>query len=452
MISKLLEFLSPGFLSAIGLMLPCITILECAAEQRNEISYLRGKYNQAFFYRHNDSYRFSAAFHYYHAKQHDVLQLTPLANHHQIDIGFDGDVTAFTYNQSARTEPSMELYGPYTAQMAWKVYRAIDWTHMHHEQTYDILSDATIIWSDKKKWTDKSVKYYLNINNVARSCAPLDITMRRAAVMMKPYFTYYRNYYPLTNNFAYVAHWWHPVIYEAIMFAGDNSRKQEEVIKAVNDLMLDSIFIDKPTRMLLSREAMPRYSRLTPESANIFDNLHMLHGIVYDILAYEGWTENQKRAELYRVVEMMAYRPGDEKYTRKFSVQHPDMDPRIYYDWMKGFDGEMNRIMMEMMEEMMPLMMEKEMTESQRVILMQQFKKKLSPDFEDGEIPGSLLDAMKQLMPDMKIMPESVQPGKTPQMMVHAMLAGWESKYGAMADIEPYPMQNKPVNRPEGGK
>jgi hypothetical protein len=76
----------------------------------------------------------------------------------------------------------------------------------------------------------------------------------------------------------------------------------------------------------------------------------------------------------------------------------------------------------------------------------------LSPDLEDGEIPGSLLDAMKQLMPDMKIMPESVEPGKTPHMMVHAMLAGWEAKYGATPDIEPYPMQNMPVNSSEGEK
>lgn len=450
--SKILEMLSPCLLLQFVLMIVCTTGVESAAEQRNEISYLRGKYNQAFFYRHNDSYRYSAAFHYYHAKQHDILQLTPLQNHHQIDIRFDGDVTAYTYGKYAKTEPTMELYGPYTAQMAWKVYRAIDWTHMHHEQTYDILSDAAIKWEDKKQWTDRSVKYYLNVNKVARSCAPLDITMRRAAVMMKPYFTWYRNYYPRTSNFAYVAHWWHPIIYEAIMYAGGNTYNQEKVIYAVNQLMLDSVFVDRPTRMLLSREVMPRYSRLSPESANIFDNLHMLHGIVYDILSYEGWTEDQKRAELYRVVDAMAYRPGDEKYARKFTAGHPDMDPRIYYDWMKGFDGEMNRIMMEMMNEMMPLMMEGEVSESQRETMMQQMKKKLSPDLEEGEIPGSLLDAMKELMPDMKVMPESVQPGKTPKMMVHAMLAGWEAKYGSLDDIEPYKASSNPSCSSEGGK
>ena len=43
---------------------------------------------------------------------------------------------------------------------------------------------------------------------------------------------------------------------------------------------------DRPGRMLLSREIMPRYARMSPESENIFDNLHMLHGIAYSILAF----------------------------------------------------------------------------------------------------------------------------------------------------------------------
>jgi hypothetical protein len=76
--------------------------------------------------------------------------------------------------------------------------------------------------------------------------------------------------------------------------------------------------------MLLSREMMPRYSRLTPESANIFDNLHMLHGIAYDILAYEGWTIEQKRREMYRVLEAMSEQPGDRELARKFPI--PDGD------------------------------------------------------------------------------------------------------------------------------
>jgi hypothetical protein len=71
---------------------------------------------------------------------------------------------------------------------------------------------------------------------------------------------------------------------------------------------------------------------MSPASGNIFDNLHMLHGIAYDIFSYEGWDEDQKRAEIYRVIEAMSYQPSDEKLVRKFKIPHPDMDPRVYYD------------------------------------------------------------------------------------------------------------------------
>lgn len=422
-------------------MLLLIAASSPALEQRNEITYRRGPYNLAFFYRHNDSYRYSSAFHYYHGKQHDVLQLTPLDQHQTVDLWFDGDIVAYTITKKARVEPTMMLYGPYVGMMAWTLYRAIDWTHMHHEQTYDILSSRRVDWGDKGKVTEKAVWYYLKLNSVARSCAPLDITMRRAGTMMKPYFTYYRNYYPRSNNFAYIAHWWHPVIYEAMMYAEETRLTQQQVIDSTNKTMLDKVFLNRPLRMLLSREAMPRYSRLSPESANIFDNLHMLHGIAYDILAYEGWTEEEKRAELYRVIEAMSYQEGDEKLARKFEVPYPGMDPRVYYQWMRTVEGDMTRIMVEMLQEMLPVMMPDGISEEKRAQVTEQLLKKLTPDFQQGEYRGSLADALKEIVPDMQLMPASENPGETPNMMIEAMLKGYEAKYGGMADVEEYRVQ-----------
>lgn len=413
------------------------------AQQRDDVSFLRGPYNTAMFHRHNSSYRYSAAFHYHHGRQHDVLQLTPLDQHTEVDQRFNIDVTAFTLEQKAHTEPSMELFGPYVARMAYRVYRAIDWTHMHHEETYDILSEKGIAWSEKQRWTERAVRYYLEKNRgVARSVAPLDVTMRRAAVMMKPYFTYYRNYYPESNNYAYVAHWWHPVIYEAMMLGG-NGPAQDSMVEAADRTMLAQVFKDRPQRMLLSRELMPRYSRMSPESANIFDNLHMLHGIVYDILAYEGWTPAQKRAELYRFIDAMSYQPGDEKLARKFREPHPDMDPRVYEAWMQGTAGEMTRIMREMMDEMMPMMMP-EMTPEMHEQVLAQFKMKMTPGMQPGEIPGSLHDALMKMMPNMRMMSGSTEPGLTPTMMVSTMLRGWQEKYGDLPDIAPWPMKSEP--------
>ena len=413
-------------------------------EQHNDVSFLTGPYNTALFYRHNAAYRYGAAFHFHHGKQHDVLQLTPWDQHETADAHFDELVTKEVTEKRAYTEPTMALYGPYADQFAHRVYRAIDWTHMHHEQTYDILSDGGIAWDKKKEWTDRAVRYYLEKNQgIARSVAPLDVTMRRAAVMMKPYFTYYRNYWPKSNSQAWVAHWWHPAVYEAMMIGG-NGPAQDSMVDATDALMFSAVYKDRPQRMLLSREMMPRYSRMSPESGNIFDNLHMLHGIVFDIMAYPKWTEAEKRAELYRFIDAMSYHPGDEKLARKFREPHPDMDPRRYEPWMSGSEGEMSRIMKEMMEEMMPMMMPQGMKPEMKAKMMAQFKMKMLPGIQPGELPGSLHDAMMAMMPGMKMTPDMTAPGVTPKMMVETMLRGWQQKYGSLPDIAPLPMDADP--------
>lgn len=418
------------------------------AEQRNSVSYLRGRYNDEFFERHNRAFRTAASLHFSHSKQHDVLLLTPFARHEEVDAKFNQESVDFA-NNPPRTEPTQEYYAPYTSRAMWKVLRAIDWTHMLHEQTYDIMSDRDIAWKDKGPWLDRSVRYYLDkeLSGVPRSPAPLDVTMRRAAVMMKPYFTLFRNYYPQSNNFFYAAHWWHPVPYEAMMLGG-NGAGQNTMVNQVDDIFYAQVLKDRPQRMVLSRELMPRYARLSPESANIFDNLHMLHGITYDILSYESWNLEQKKAEVYRVIKAMSYQPGDEKLVRKFSEPRPEQDPRDYSDWVKSSDGEMSRIMMEMMDEMMPMMMPDGMTSEMEEKMMAQFKMKMKPGLQEGELLGSLHDAMMAMMPDMKMMPEAMEPGQTPTMMVDMMLKGWQEKYGNLPDIEPISMDSDPTPPP----
>ena len=413
-------------------------------EPRKPMSYIRGPYNAAFFHRHGPSEAYSAGFHYHHGRQHDVLTLTPLANREKVDADFDAAVFDFVKNKKSKVGPTMDLYGPYVGRVAWKLYRTIDWTHQHHEQTYDIMASQKVAWDKKKEWTDRAVRLYLARNkDVARSVAPLDVTMRRAACMMKPYFTYYRNYYPKSNSEAWVAHWWHPAVYEAQMISGNASGGQEAAVNEVNRIMFAEVYQNRPQRMILSRELMPRYARMSPESANIFDNLHMLHGLAYDILAYEGWTEQQQRDELYRVIDAMSYQPGDEKYTRKFDLPYPDVDPRRYPAWMAGPEGSMSMIMKEMMEEMMPLMLPS-LTADKKQEVMAQFQMKMRPGLETGEIEGSLHDALLKLVPAMPMMPGGLEPGRTPEMMRDTMLRGWQEKHGNMPDVAPMPMSTEP--------
>lgn len=422
-----------------------VTACSLHFEQRNAVAPRRARYNNAFFNRHNREYRTSAAIHIAHAEQHDALVFNPLSQAATTDHEYS-DRWLADLQSPPRFEPEMMDYAQQTGQAIWKLYLAIDWTHAHHEQTYDILSDRDIPWQEKTRATLEAVEYYLSKQpGTARSPAPLDVTMRRAAVMMKPYFGVYRTNYPRSAKFFYAAHWWHPAIYEAMMLGGNDS-EQESAVEVTENLFYEQVLTNPPSRMLLSREMMPRYSRMSPESANIFDNLHMLHGIAYAILSYDQWSIDEQRAEMYRVIDAMSEKPGDRGLARRFSIAHADTDPRRYDAWMRGYDGAMNDIMEEMFQEMWPMMSPDGSAKVPPVVL-DQLRKKLSPDLEPGEIPGSLHDALMKLVPNMKMTPEAMQaesPGKSNPKMVEMMLMHWHEKVKDVTPVEPWPMGNEP--------
>lgn len=454
------QFMKPFTIIALtATLLVGISKQPIAAEQRNAIAHPRSPYQLAFYNRHRLSYRVASALHFAHSKLHDVLLLTPFDRHREEDAKLYEEVLAF-YKNPPRIEPTMELYAPYTARATWRLFRTIDSVHLLHEMTENVLADKNTPWDKKERELNNVYEYYQSTyEDIALSPAPMDVTMRRAAVMMKPYFSLTRNYYPKNNNFFYAAHWWHPAIYESMMVGG-NDEEQDKAIAKMEAVFASEVIPNPPMRMLLSREGSPRYSRLSPETANIFDNLHMLHGITYDIFAYDGWTIEQKRAELYRVLDAMSYQPGDEKLARKFTTPKPNINPLVYDDWVKSSEGAMTQMMMEMLAEMMPAMMHQhgEMNPQTHQMhgqmspqmhqmhqqLMAQLKLKLTPGIQDGELPGSFADAMQTMMPDMQMSPEAMQPGVSPRMMTEMMLQGWQEKYGNLPDIAPMPMESEP--------
>ena len=73
------------------------------------------------------------------------------------------------------------------------------------------------------------------------------------------------------------------------------------------------------------------------------DNLHMFHGIVYDILASPKVQDKKK--EIYRMIDLMTVKEGDRQKAKNFPIPHPDSDPMVYSAELKGGGGEMGRIM-----------------------------------------------------------------------------------------------------------
>ena len=81
--------------------------------------------------------------------------------------------------------------------------------------------------------------------------------------------TLFRNYYPLASTLFHVAHWWHPAAYESLMIAGNGDGQDASLDATIATMWRDFIPDQKrPRRMVLSREIMPRYSRMSPGSAS----------------------------------------------------------------------------------------------------------------------------------------------------------------------------------------
>ncbi len=318
--------------------------LSCAIEQRDEIYRRRAPYLWTFYKRHPEDYVLTTAAHWAHGAISDVLLDTP----------FDPEAIARAdarfYEQSlsllrqpARVEPEQADVGPEFTQLAPLAPKIIDWTHALHEALYDIMADDRLTDSERRRFIQLETDYYLSEPEFAFSPAPLEIIVRdRVKLMKQPWFKGFRTHWPKATYLFWAFHWWHPAVYETQLIYGT---EQTEAVRKLDALFWEEVLADPPNRMLLSREVMPRFAALAPEAANIFDNLHQFHGIVYDILASPGVTD--KRGELYRMIDLMLVRPGDRALARSRQVPppHPDLDPLTYEDWMRTGPGEMGRIM-----------------------------------------------------------------------------------------------------------
>jgi hypothetical protein len=123
------------------------------------------------------------------------------------------------------------------------------------------------------------------------------------------------------------------------------------------------------------------------------------------------------------------------------------MNPRCYQPWMTTYEGEMNRIMEEMLREMWPCM-SPDGADEPPANVMNQFRLKLSPGHQPGEHPGSLHEALMKEFPQMVMDKKGMEPGVTPKKMVEAMMKGWEQKSANMAEVPPLAMDRDPALRP----
>lgn len=211
--------------------------------------------------------------------------------------------------------PDEAFIAPTFYRLAWAPQNVFDWAHQLHRDLYDLFAADNV--------PDKETAYRQILTNyLAQPQAITPQSLDHAGALWT--FPESRNFvrrFPKFNAQIWAYHWFQAKIAEVQV---DHSLpEQQAALKPVlaeyhgylTDPPLDWSF------MPLFSEIAPTFSQRFPEAANIFDNLHMLHDNLDDVLSSPDLfpTMAAKRERIYQILEIYLHRnhqPGDEHYAR----------------------------------------------------------------------------------------------------------------------------------------
>lgn len=273
-----------------------------AGPVRDDVYRLPASYNFAFYDAYEAAARSFYAAHYTHFGAYETL----------LDHGEEArdDMARFAVRVRAyvddppKFEPPADIIAPDWSRLAYETGQSMHWTHTLHSQLYDILSDPGV--ADLKAAGERAISYYLSEGGQAFSTRGYGHRFMEGGGSWAGAF---RERYPEVNGILWAYHWHHAAVYEALMERDPEARRRE--LDRVIAVFTDSVLADLPTEMPLTAEVAPRFSAMFPAAAHIFDNLHMMHDVVNDIMADPSFARPEKAAEIERLRRRMVYAGQD---------------------------------------------------------------------------------------------------------------------------------------------
>jgi hypothetical protein len=192
--------------------------------------------------------------------------------------------------------------------------QVFDWTHILHAQTVDVLASTELTEEQKDKEIEALWKYYFE--SVPYAVTPLPMNM--GYLDSQPYSMAFREKYPKVNGLFWGYHWLQGDMYD--MLYRKTLPQQTALYEVVGD-RYHAVELYRTDRIFMPMfaETSPRFSEKYPYIANAFDNLHMLHDMVNDILASDWIPEDKKEEQILRAIWLVSAdahkgeNPGDVK-------------------------------------------------------------------------------------------------------------------------------------------
>lgn len=220
--------------------------------------------------------------------------------------------------------PAERFLSPRFARTYSYLEKLFDWTHVLHAQTIDALVSPKLTHAEKAREMDALWKFYKTQVPYTISGLPLNM----AYLDSQAYSWNFRRKYPKVNGLFWGYHWLQTSVYDMLWSSRtlEDARRQYELVgKQYREVELYRTDRDF---MPMMAETSPEFSRRFPEMANAFDNLHMLHDMVNDILATEWLSEAQKEEQIRRAIWMVVDDPHKGEKPGDFDANDPLHDHR----------------------------------------------------------------------------------------------------------------------------
>jgi hypothetical protein len=284
--------LALGLLAGLALGAPA-----AAQDQRDEQFYYPGSFNWTFLKNYPEGARLFNAFDYGHAVLYETLYTTDdEATRRSLEREYRY-LTTDLLVRPPRLAIAEEAVMPRYAKLAWRAKQMFDWAHVLHRQIYDIYSDHALARAEQDSLIERATDYYLSRKEYAFLPVP-----KSMALMDEQYYSQaFRKAFPKFNGLIWAYHWLQVGLYEPFIEGRTPDETKAQVQATVGRFwsMLESPPERFPRVMPMASAVAPKFSAAHPRAAVIFDNLHMMHDIISDILQSDTVPAGTKRQVIY---------------------------------------------------------------------------------------------------------------------------------------------------------
>lgn len=264
----------------------------------HEQFYFPASYNWEFRDRYPSADRLFNAFDYGHSILYETLWARPTAPVSELEQGEYDFITRRLLRNPPRLPVEEIAVEPEYAKLAPEARAMFDWAHTFHRQVYDVWADESIPIAEKDARITELLGYYRSRRDLAFSSLPKSMDVMDGRF----YSLVFRQRYPKFNGLIWAYHWLQVGLYEPLVVARTPAERRASVDATVRRFwqMLAAPPNSMPHLMPMTPAIAPTFARRYPEAGAIFDNLHMMHDVISDILVSREVPRSAKRQEILR--------------------------------------------------------------------------------------------------------------------------------------------------------